>query len=101
MLGKQRIHPAVWLLAALVLMGIAATAIFLSRAGVRVVELSPENGGGQVPITSPIRVTFSQDMDTASVEERFSVEPQVPGDVTWAGRTLAFKPHSALAPGTL
>ena len=100
MLGKQRIYPAVWLVVVLVLMGIAATAVVLSRANVRVVELSPGNGDGEVPVTAPIRVSFSHDMDTTSVEERFSIEPEVPGDLSWEGKTLAFKPHSALLPDT-
>lgn len=100
MLRKQRIHPAVWLVVAVVLMGIAMTAILFNQASARVVKLSPENGDGEVPITAPIRVTFSHDMDTASVEERFSVEPEVPGDFFWDGRTLIFQPHSALTPDT-
>jgi Tol biopolymer transport system component len=97
---KWGIHPALWLAVALVLLGIAATTVVLSRASVRVVELSPENGNGEVPITAPIRVTFSHDMDTASVEERFSIEPEAPGSFTWEGRTLTFAPRSALAPDT-
>lgn len=100
MLGKQRIFPAVWLVVVLILMGIAAVAIFISQASVRVAELSPEDGDGEVPITAPIRVTFSHDMDTTSVEERFSIDPDVAGDFSWEGRTLAFRPHSALTPDT-
>ena len=98
MLGKQRVYPAVWLIVVLVLMGVAATAVVLSRANVRVVELSPENGDGEVPITAPIRVRFSHDMDTASVEERFSIDPEVAGDFSWEGKRMAFKPHSVLIP---
>ena len=100
MLRKQRIFPAVWLVVVLILMGIAAVAIFISQASVRVAELSPEDGDGEVPITAPIRVTFSHDMDTTSVEERFSIDPDVAGDFSWEGRTLAFRPHSALTPDT-
>ena len=101
MLRKLRVHPAVWLVVVLILMGVAATAVVLNRASVRVVELSPENGDGEAPITAPIRVSFSHDMDSASIEERFSIEPEVPGDFFWEGRTLAFKPHGALLPDTV
>jgi Tol biopolymer transport system component len=100
MLRKQRIHPAVWLVVAVALMGIAAVAVVLSQAGVRVVEVSPENGDDEVPITALIQVTFSQEMDRVSVEERFRIEPETPGSFTWEGRTLSFKPRSALAPDT-
>ena len=75
-------------------------AVVLSQAGVRVVEVSPEHGDEDVPITALIRVTFSQDMDRASVEERFSIEPETPGSFAWEGRTLTFKPRGALAPNT-
>ncbi|NIV38035.1 MAG: hypothetical protein GWN58_54060, partial [Anaerolineae bacterium] len=85
---------------ALVLMGVAAVTIVFSQAGVRVMEVSPESGEDQAPITASIRVTFSQEMETASVEERFSIEPDAPGAFTWEGRTLIFKPRSALAPDT-
>jgi dipeptidyl aminopeptidase/acylaminoacyl peptidase len=70
----------------------------LSQAGVRVVEVSPEPGDDEVPVTASIQVTFSQEMETASVEERFSIEPEAPGSFTWEGRTLIFEPRSALAP---
>jgi Tol biopolymer transport system component len=100
MLRKQRIYPAVWLVVVLSLMGIAAVAIFVSQASVRVVDLTPKDGDDAVPITAAIRVTFSHDMDAASVEERFSIEPEVAGDFSWEGRTLAFRPHSALLPDT-
>ena len=100
MRNKRRIHPVVWLVVALALMGVAAVAVVLSQAGVRVVEVSPEHGDDEVPITASIQVTFSQEMDTRSVEERFSIAPEVPGSFTWQGRTLTFRPRSALAPET-
>ena len=100
MLRKWKIHPAAWLAIVLALMGIAATAVVLSQANVRVLQLLPEDGDGEVPITSPIRVTFSQEMDRASVEERFSVAPEVPGGFAWEGSTMVFRPRTALAPDT-
>jgi hypothetical protein len=100
MLRTHRIHPALWLGLALALLGIAAAAILFSRAGARVVALSPADGDADVPITAPIRVTFSRDMDEASVEARFRIEPEAAGELEWEGRTLTFRPRGALAPDT-
>ena len=81
-------------------MGVVAVAVVLNQASVRVVEVSPEHGDGEAPITASIKIKFSQEMDAAGVEERFSIEPEVPGSFTWEGRTLTFTPRSALAPDT-
>ena len=88
------------LAAALVLVGIVVVAILLSRGAVRVVELSPGQGDDDVPITALIRITFSTDMDEATVNDRFRIEPDVPGEFGWEGRTLTFRPSSALSPDT-
>jgi hypothetical protein len=100
MLRTHRIHPALWLGLALALLAIAAAAVLAGRAGARVVALSPADGDGDVPITAPIRVTFSRDMDTASVVARFRIEPEAAGELEWEGHTLTFRPRGALAPDT-
>jgi Tol biopolymer transport system component len=84
----------------LVLLAIAAAVLLLGQAGVRIVDLSPADGDDEVPITAPIRVTFSREMEPASVEQRFAIEPEVPGSFSWEGRTLTFQPRGALAPET-
>jgi Tol biopolymer transport system component len=67
------------------------------RVGVTVVLVTP-NGGQNPSSTTPIRLTFSQAMDTASVKERLSIRPQVAGTFRWEGSTLSFQPNQALAP---
>jgi Tol biopolymer transport system component len=99
-LTKRRISPATGLVIVLVLLAIAAAVLLLGQAGARIVDLSPADGDDDVPITAPIRVTFSHDMEPASVEERFAIEPEVPGEFSWEGRTLTFLPRGALAPET-
>ncbi|MGD8473346.1 MAG: Ig-like domain-containing protein [Anaerolineae bacterium] len=100
MLKRKRSQRAVWLVVALLLMGVAAVATVLSQAGVRVAALSPGRGDDDVPITAPIRITFSKEMDRTSVEERFSVEPEIPGEFEWESKTLTLRPYSALRPET-
>ena len=82
------------------LAAIVVAAVLLSRGAARVAAFSPDDGDGEVPITAPIRVTFSHDMDAESVQERFSIQPEVAGQFRWEGRTLIFQPRSALAPNT-
>ncbi len=97
---SKRGNPIVLLAIALALVATVAVAILLAGGSVRVVALSPADGDGGVPITTPIRITFSHEMDAGSVEERFSIEPETAGEFRWEGRTLVFEPHSALAPDT-
>ncbi len=97
---KRRGSPVIWLAVALALVGIIVVAILLSHGAVRVVELSPGQGDDDVPITTPIRITFSTDMDEATVKDRFSIEPEVAGELEWEGRTLTFRARSALSPDT-
>jgi len=99
---KKKGHPIVLLAIALILLAIVVVVVILIREGAaRVVALSPDDGDGDVPITAPIQVTFSHDMDRASVEERFRIEPEVAGEFSWESRELTFQPRSALAPGTI
>jgi hypothetical protein len=97
---ERKFHPAIALSLVVVALALTATAILASRAGVRIVDASPASLSGGVPITAPIRLTFSQSMDTASVEARFLIEPAVAGRLVWEGREATFWPHSALAPDT-
>ncbi|MFN2121114.1 MAG: Ig-like domain-containing protein, partial [Anaerolineales bacterium] len=99
-MSERRISPAIGLVIVLVLLAIAAAVLLLGQAGVRIVDLSPADGDDEVPITAPIRVTFSREMEPASVEQRFAIEPEVPGSFSWEGRTLTFQPRGALAPET-
>jgi len=71
-----------------VTLGSAATA-FVDRALVpqanpTVLLTSPVNSDTTVVVTSPLVITFSKPMDTASVRTAFSVSPAVPGTLQWA-----------------
>ncbi|HET6317775.1 MAG TPA: Ig-like domain-containing protein [Chloroflexota bacterium] len=51
-------------------------------------------------VTTAIRITFAQPMDTASVEAHFAVEPPVGGHSHWDGNTFVFQPNRPLLPNT-
>jgi Tol biopolymer transport system component len=97
---ERRFHPAIALGLVVAALAVTVIAVLASRAGVRIVDASPAGVIGGVPITAPIRLTFSQAVDAASVEARFRIEPVVAGRLVWEGREATFWPHSALAPDT-
>lgn len=57
----------------------------------------PEDGQ-EISIYGKFGLTFNQPMDTASVEERFSLQPSLAGDFTWEGNALWFVPQAPLDP---
>ncbi len=74
-----------------VLIVAAATAAFLTSAP-RVEMSAPAPGSLDVPAGSPVRLAFSCAMQTESVIERISFEPERSGSFTWEGNTLIFTP---------
>ena len=50
-----------------------------------VVSNSPTEGMKDVDIFEPVRVSFSEPMDLASVENGFSIDPTVAGEFSWTG----------------
>ncbi len=55
---------------------------------------------GDIAGPAQIAVLFSDDMDQASAQSAFSVEPAVQGDFKWQERTLFFTPETSLQPAT-
>ena len=59
---------------------------------------SPADGAENVTLSSPVTVTFSEPMDAASVQEAFSISPEVAGGFSWnaAGNEMTFTPVAEL-----
>ena len=95
-----RENAALWVTPILVIAAIVVAAIVFTSAGPRVVDVLPGDGDDDVPITAPVELTFSQPMDPDTVAGRLRIEPEIPGEWVWNGRTVAFQPQSALAPDT-
>jgi Tol biopolymer transport system component len=68
------------------------------RSGVRVLERSPRPDEAP-PVTTVVRITFSEEMDSVSVAGRFAISPAVDGAITWDTNTLIFAPDTAFTPG--
>lgn len=66
------------------------------QAGVLITAFAPQ----AARTTSVVRLTFSEVMDTASVEARLSLTPPVEIRLAWSGTTLAITPLRAWLPET-
>jgi hypothetical protein len=85
----------------LVLVLADATLVDRRPPSVTEVRLSATAGGDRIaePIAS-INVVFSEAVRKPTAEERFHVEPNVTGALTWDGTTLIFTPSEPLAAAT-
>ncbi len=66
------------------------------QIGVRLARYGPT---GEARASTAVTVRFSEEMDRASAASRFRIEPAVPGDISWSGPTLTFRPSEAMEPG--
>jgi uncharacterized protein YkwD len=53
----------------------------------------------QVSAHTTISIEFTSPMNADDVADRFAINPHVPGDLGWRGRTLVFTPSQPLEPG--
>ncbi|MCC7207593.1 MAG: PD40 domain-containing protein, partial [Anaerolineae bacterium] len=67
------------------------------RAGVAVTHIAP---AGTAHLTTPLRFTFGEAMDAASVEAHFLVDPPVEGRFAWSGAQMTFQPGWPWSPDT-
>ncbi|MCZ6530483.1 MAG: hypothetical protein O6949_09145 [Chloroflexi bacterium] len=61
-------------------------------AAPEVTAFGPQSGSPHIPARAPIRIEFDRPMDRISVESRLSVRPAIPGEITWEGNTLLYRP---------
>lgn len=87
----------VWLFILLLVLGSGALVVVLLSPTVSAFTPDPL---GRVPAGTPVRLDFSQTMDTTAVEERLDIQPARPGTVTWQDNTLIFLPDDPWPAGT-
>ncbi len=91
--------PVFWLGVVALVAGVALVVLLVAPAGLRVTSVLPVAGDRQTAITAPLRITFSEDMDSESVEAHLRVEPETPGRLLVEGQQVSFWPWPAWAPG--
>ena len=79
--------------------GAAEAEIGVDSIAPTILSSVPADGTTGVAGTT-IRITFSEAVDHAAAESRFSIAPSVAGSVSWDGNTLVFTASQSLAPET-
>jgi len=59
---------------------------------VKATEFVPHNGESRVGVDSNIIITFDQEVDQKSAQDRFSISPNITGQFSWDGNKLIFDP---------
>lgn len=65
------------------------------------VQWSVGQPDGEVAPTDPLRVTFSQPMDQASVQQALTIRPALAGTASWQGSTMIYAPAKPWPDATL
>ena len=75
----------------------------IAQANPTVLVSAPVNNDMTVIVSSPVMISFSKPMDTASVRSAFSITPSVSGTLQWtnANSTMTFTPAVYLTPWVL
>lgn len=76
----------------LLLLTAVTLAIVAWRQTPRILETSPADGAVDVPAATPLRLVFSNPMNSESVAQRLVIEPIRPGEIAWQDNTLIFTP---------
>jgi len=87
---------------------ILVTILSGDRAGVAVMNIAPPSidlaaASSRLLTTTrtALEFTFSEPMQPATVESRFTIQPELKGSFTWIGAVLRFTPTVAWKPNTL
>ncbi|MBI3242759.1 MAG: PD40 domain-containing protein [Chloroflexi bacterium] len=94
----SKFDVVVWgavIVAGLIIIGVL---VIGDQVGARAARTYP-NDGGSVGGRERIGLEFAQAMQTESVEQRFSIEPPVPGHFVWEGQALWFVPDDLFQRG--
>ena len=63
-------------------------------------DYQPDDNEFDVDIGSDIAIWFNESMDQASVENAFSITPEVSGEMIWSGKAFYFNPDALLEVNT-
>jgi len=58
-----------------------------------------KGGTREISVNAPLKITFDQLMNNASVEKAFQVEPAMAGTFSWQGNTMIYRPDQPMKIG--
>lgn len=80
----------------LILIGFVAYA-WINRP--KLIDILPDDNAANVPVTSQIRIEFSQPMERVSVISHITITPAQVGEYRWDGNILIFTPDQSWPSG--
>lgn len=80
------------ILVLVILVLIPAAGIIYLLGTPRLDTVSPAADDANVPSAADLSLVFSRNMQPASVTNRLTIDPPIPGSFSWDGKTLIFKP---------
>jgi len=106
LVGRVGIGVGVVAIAGILAIGLAVPGATVARPPVTVTTLGPGALAGSIAsghgLREPVRLSFSEVMDVASVAKALIVQPSTPVDLAWdaGSRTVAIAAHAGWQPGT-
>ena len=90
-----------WLFGILAIVIVAGMVLFV-RANLPSLEtVKPNDGETHVAATSPLVITFSEEMQPDTVPQNLQIEPPMQGDFSWEDNTLTFTPAESWPSGAM
>ena len=82
----DRLDKTVFAVAAVLALGFAFFLLRGDQVGAQIIRSTPAANAQNVPARSPIRLTFSEPMVTATLEGKIRLQPEIPGMLRWSRR---------------
>lgn len=90
----------IWVIAVVLLIVLIAIAAAIWLGTPRLSSWSPQDGAENVPASTPLRLSFTRQMQSDTVIARLKITPPINGAYSWEGRTLIFTPDHPWPAGT-
>jgi Tol biopolymer transport system component len=94
----DRFDYLVWTICLFLILGIVGITWHGNQLGIQVKTTFPAQGE-ETGTLSPVVIQFPEPMDQNSLDARFSISPEVPGEIQVSGDRLVFNPETPLEYG--
>ena len=85
-----------WLLGTFVILVLVGVVLFVRAKLPSLIAISPGDSETYVAATSPLVLTFSEEMQPETVTQNLQIQPPTEGSFVWDANTLMFSPREIL-----
>lgn len=90
-MSRSKLPIIIGILAGITVLNLVLVLTFPSKPAKVVEQSLPDS-----PLDPQIQITFNEVMNRDSVEENFTIEPAIEGNMSWSGKTFVFTPKENL-----